>query len=73
MVKIVIGWTPNTMKLYTYTVNSIFLSGLHWYASVSTPNSYIIIGGTDTGTEISDAITELKDDMWGRGFLCSST
>ena len=41
-------------------------TGIFWYASVSTPDSYIIIGGT-IGTDIRDAVVELKDNIWGKG------
>ena len=39
---------------------------IYWYASVSTPNSYIIMGGTITGSEKRDGIVEFRNNQWGR-------
>ena len=35
---------------------------------MSTLNSYIIMGGSITGSEKRNGIFEFKDEIWGKGF-----
>ena len=41
-------------------------ANLFWYASVSTPSSFIIMGGKTGLIEIRDEIVEFKKNIWGR-------
>ena len=77
------GWATRTGDLMSFEEDSYVWSPItdfpcyfqdcpkndfiYWYASVSTTNSYIIMGGTITGDdEKRDGIVEFKDDVWAR-------
>ena len=53
-----------------FPCNGNVCANLYWYASVSTPNAYIIMGGK-TGDDIRDEIVKFSDNKWGRDYVFS--